>query len=221
MLKFLKAVPMTFPVNLVTYPALAVVAMFHGLFHGLGSVVYGSVANFGLLLLMPFAFPTTIRRTPPDSKTTVFDACVFVGAGMSFGAAALGVVINLLNFYGGAPNATNAGQWLISHWQLFVALGATQILSGLYELGRWYANKMGGAKASQSDEAPDAKVIAPQSYGTMISKIMSRDKWSQEEAGTLLVEVGENVKNDRMKLNDAKDALKMISDRAPTAAVVH
>lgn len=101
-----------------------------------------------------------------------------------------------------------------------IALLTSNVLVGLYMAGRVYHNWLTSPAEAES-EAPEAKVIAPQSHLTMFSKIQEKERVSEEEAWTLLKEAAEVGANGKMKLGDMESIAKMISARAPTPAVVH
>ncbi len=182
MLTVLKSLAL-FSVKLVAYPVLAVVAIIHGLLFGFASTVGSVIKHFGSVVMLPFAAFSVLQR----SKS---------GSGLEILAGAMGVVNLFIIIFGNVPNIArlfdgplkdSVAVWLQSHNTIILTLTATNLCSVLYEGGRAYCDYLFGKESSQS-EVPEAKIVAPQSHLTMFSKIYDKDKVSEEEAWTLLVE---------------------------------
>lgn len=117
--------------------------------------------------------------------------------------------------------AAQSGMLQPAHYvfAVLVFLCASNIFAGLFITGRAYYDYLTGPEKGQS-EVPEAKLAAPQGHLTMFSKISDKDKVSEEEGWQLLEEAIQVGKSGKMKLGDMSHLVKMVSDRAPTAAVV-
>lgn len=218
-MKFLKSVAMV-PAKLFGYPVLSVVAAFHGLFYGLGSLMMGIIKNFGQVILLLFAPLSVAIRAKSNSGLEVVGMVMTI---VSAFALLFCNVPNISNFFG-QPVSDSLGMWLLNHNNIILTLTSMYLLSCLYEGGRVYANWWTGATPSQP-EIPEANPpvggVAPQSHLTMFSKIQDKDNVSESEGWQLLKEAVAVGENGKMKLGEMPHLAKMVADRAPTSAVVH
>lgn len=206
-----------FPVKLVVYPVMAVVAALHGVFAVAFAIIVGVVKNFGTIAMAPFA-SWSVARIENDKITPGTNDIGFPYAMASSGHILVLMLTGLIGALA-SDHVISANTANMVYKGVAVLL-TTNALSGLYEGGRAYANWWTGAKPSQP-EAAEQKSMSPQSFLTMLDKIQDEDKVSEEKAWTLLDEAVQVGKNGRMKLGDMAHFVKMVSDRAPTPAVVH
>ncbi len=128
------------------FPLLPIAAFFHGVVWILCNLIKNSSSVFGALLFAP----STLRRTPVDF-IKVLSGLLIMGTAFS---SEFFLFKRFASYY---PLEMNLSLWII------LALTGTNILSALYEAGRWYWKsvlKKGTSEAvvakPESAEAPKA-----------------------------------------------------------------
>ncbi len=201
-----------FPITLVTYPILAVVAMLHG--------VLAVAKNLGTIIMAPFAVCSVARivdgKIDPEGDDGGVPYCLAVCAGISLLVGTVTRVAILDGGYGGffsrAPGDT--------YMRVLGVVWATNVLSCLYEGGRVYCNyltgsassRQAGAKPSRSETA-EKKAMTPQTFLTMFSKIEERDSIPEDEADKIFADVISLMQDGKLKPKEVRQLCRMIAGR--------
>ncbi|MDP1719167.1 MAG: hypothetical protein Q8L24_01945 [bacterium] len=212
-----------FPVKLVIFPVMAVVAMLHGVLGCVTVIVVDVMKNFGTVAMAPFAACSVVRIASDKIDPKNNDRWVPYGFAGVYGLILLmnsvtrgGILADSGGLVARAPGDT--------FMRVLAVLWATNILSCLYEGGRAYCNYL-TTPSSGRPEVPEANPpaggAAPQSFLTMFNKIEKMYKISEDEAWALTAEIDRLGSEGKIKFGEMINLTKMIVARIPTPAVVY